>query len=118
MQRFPNDAKLKRVLLKFVQVKVSRSERRFRPYQKQIIRKYKNDSYSRQTTRIRKWPTELRKKLSSSKVTGQQRKYKIDLHGSHSLIKQQQLYWPSRNIFFRKTSNERLWGSQLFGSQR
>ena len=26
MQRFPNDAKLKRVLLKFVQVKVSRSE--------------------------------------------------------------------------------------------
>ena len=63
--------------------------RRFRPHQKQIIRKYKNDPYSRQTTRIRKWPTELRKKLSSSKVRGQQRKYKIDLHENVLLIKQQ-----------------------------
>ena len=66
MQIFPNDANLKRQFVKFVQVKIADSVepfehsvicssyffflvlyRRFRPYQKQIIRKYKNDPYSR-----------------------------------------------------------------------
>ena len=72
----------------------------FRPYQKQIIQKYRNNSYSQQTRRIQKWPTKLRKKLSSSKVRGRQRKYKINLHGNLSLIKQQQLYWFAKNLFF------------------
>ena len=119
MQIFPNDANLKRQFVKFVQVKIADF---VEPFERSVVcsshfsswcctddsgltrsklfGRRKNNPYSRQTTRIRKWLTKLRKELSSSKVRGQQRKYKIDLPGDLSLIEQQKLDWFSKDIIF------------------
>ena len=124
MQRFPNDTNLKRQLVKLVQVKVADFVKLFEhsvvcsshfsswchtnnsgPTRSKLFRSIET-THSQQTRRIQKWPTKLRKKLSSSKVRGRQRKYKINLHGNLSLIKQQQLYWFAKNLFFF-SSNER-----------
>ena len=98
MQIFPNDANLKRQFVKFVLVKIadfvecswSRSNILlfvaviFLPVAVPTIQTLPEANYSEV------WKRPLQSvQLSSSKVRGQQRKYKIDLHENVSLIKQQ-----------------------------